>query len=299
MMAMAMGVGGRRKIGEVCQLQNGRAFKPTEWCDSGVPIIRIQNLNDSAKAYNYFVGELPSRFKVCAGDVLLSWSGTPGTSFGCFIWAGPDGWLNQHIFKVIPSSGVSISYLYYAIGSVIDELVAKTHGSTMKHVVRGDFENTLVYVPPLAEQQRIVEILDRAAAIQRLRKAAEDKAREIVPALFVDMFGDPATNPKGWRAVALDEHCDVQGGVQVSAKRANHPVELPYLRVANVYRGILDLSEIKNIRVTEAEAQRTRLNLGDILMVEGHGNPNEVGRAAVWDDSIKNCTHQNHLLTSR
>jgi type I restriction enzyme S subunit len=154
-------------------------------------------------------------------------------------------------------------------------------------------------LPPLDEQRRIVGLLDRAAEIRRRADAARAKARAIIPALFLDTFGDPATNPKGWPTAELGRHADVQGGVQVSAKRAALPVELPYLRVANVMRGRLDLTEIKMIRVTASEALRTNLVPGDVLVVEGHGNPNEIGRAAVWDGSITTCTHQNHLIRVR
>jgi type I restriction enzyme S subunit len=156
-----------------------------------------------------------------------------------------------------------------------------------------------VPLPPLDEQRRIVGLLDRAAEIRRRADAARAKARAIIPALFLDTFGDPATNPKGWPTAELGRHADVQGGVQVSAKRAALPVELPYLRVANVMRGRLDLTEIKMIRVTASEALRTNLVPGDVLVVEGHGNPNEIGRAAVWDGSITTCTHQNHLIRVR
>jgi type I restriction enzyme S subunit len=76
-------------------------------------------------------------------------------------------------------------------------------------------------------------------------------------------------------------------------------VEVPYLRVANVYRDRLDLAEIKTIRVTKAELERVRLQKGDLLIVEGHGNPEEIGRSAVWDGSIDNCVHQNHLIRVR
>ncbi|MEO5897507.1 MAG: restriction endonuclease subunit S, partial [Vicinamibacterales bacterium] len=68
---------------------------------------------------------------------------------------------------------------------------------------------------------------------------------------------------------------------------------MPYLRVANVYRGVLDLREIKTIRATEAEIARTTLLKDDFLVVEGHGNPSEVGRGALWDGSIPGCVHQN------
>ena len=133
----------------------------------------------------------------------------------------------------------------------------------------------------------------------RLRREAQKKAAELVPAIFLEMFGDPVANPRGWPVVALSDAADVQGGLQVTTKRASLPIEAPYLRVANVYRSRLDLREIKSIRLTAAELKRTRLEVGDLLFVEGHGNPAEVGRCAAWDGSIANCTHQNHLIRAR
>jgi type I restriction enzyme, S subunit len=108
---------------------------------------------------------------------------------------------------------------------------------------------------------------------------------------FLEMFGDPVRNEKGWEKKDLGDISQIQGGLQVTIKRADNPVELPYLRVANVYRDFLNLSEIKTIKVTKTEAERVRLEKGDILVVEGHGNPTEIGRSAVWDGSIENCLH--------
>jgi type I restriction enzyme, S subunit len=113
------------------------------------------------------------------------------------------------------------------------------------------------------------------------------------------MFGDPVTNPKGWPLKVLGDVADVAGGLQVTSARAGNPISMPYLRVANVYRDRLDLSEVKNIRVTEAERARATLKHGDVLVVEGHGNPEELGRAAVWRDEIAGCAHQNHLIRVR
>ena len=154
-------------------------------------------------------------------------------------------------------------------------------------------------IPAIDEQRRIVDLLSRAEGIVRLRREAQAKAAEVIPALFLDMFGDPATNSKRWTIVRLSSVAQVQGGLQVSSARAILPLERPYLRVANVYRSRLDLTEVKTIRLTEAEFNRTRLESGDLLFVEGHGNPQEVGRVAVWDGSISSCTHQNHLIRAR
>jgi type I restriction enzyme S subunit len=156
-----------------------------------------------------------------------------------------------------------------------------------------------VPLPELPEQRRIVDLLTRAEGIVRLRREAAAKAAELIPAIFIDMFGDPATNPKGWPALPLGSVATVQGGLQVTRAREVLPLERPYLRVANVHRGRLDLAELKSIRLTDAEFQRTRLEMGDLLFVEGHGNPEEVGRVAVWDASVDGCTHQNHLIRAR
>ena len=282
-------------LGETARFVNGAAFKPDDWCGDGLPIIRIQNLTGTGESFNLTRRTVKPELVVEPGDLLVSWSAT----LDVYRWAGPRGVLNQHIFKVLPKPGVDSDYLYFALKSSLAELSAKTHGSTMKHVVRGDFESTRVRLPALDEQRPIVDVLARADGIVRLRREAQQKAAELIPAIFIDMFGGPGTNPRGWPVHALGSLADVQGGLQVTRARADLPVERPYLRVANVHRGRLDLTEMKSIRLTEAEFMRTALQAGDLLVVEGHGNPQEVGRVASWDASIPDCTHQNHLIRAR
>ncbi len=154
-------------------------------------------------------------------------------------------------------------------------------------------------LPPLKEQRRIAAILDQAEALRTQRRTALALLDSITQSLFLDMFGDPVANPKGWSMSTIGDLAEVQGGLQVTSARKNLPVEVPYLRVANVYRGALDISEIKTIRATPAEIQRTTLVKNDLLVVEGHGNPNEIGRAALWNGNIEQCVHQNHLIRAR
>ena len=97
----------------------------------------------------------------------------------------------------------------------------------------------------------------------------------------------------------LGSVAEVQGGLQVTTARKDLPLEAPYLRVANVYRGSLDLREIKMIRVTASELSRTLLKWEDLLIVEGHGNPNEIGRSALWTGEVPGCVHQNHIIRAR
>ncbi len=89
-------------IGDICNLINGRAFKPEDWkrFDSGgIPIVRIQNLNTPDSDFNYYTGEVSYRHLINRGELLFSWSGSRGTSFGAHIWKGGKAVLNQHIFK--------------------------------------------------------------------------------------------------------------------------------------------------------------------------------------------------------
>lgn len=172
-------------------------------------------------------------------------------------------------------------------------------GANIKNIRKSELEEFPVPLPPLHEQRWIVGILNQAVKIERLRARVRELMGEFVPALFVRMFGDPVENPMRWERANLGNLSQVQSGLQVTKKRNAHPIETPYLRVANVLRDRLDLDEIKFMRVTEREFERVQLKLGDLLIVEGHGNASEIGRVGIWDGSINGCIHQNHLIRAR
>src|SRR5688572_23933555 len=134
------------QIGELCVLVNGRAFKPSDWGDTGLPIIRIQNLNRPDAPFNHFNGPVHEKFLVKSGDLLFAWSGTPGTSFGAHVWDGCDAILNQHIFNVLfDERVVDKAFFRYAINQTLDEQIAKAHGGVgLRHVTKGKFEETAI-----------------------------------------------------------------------------------------------------------------------------------------------------------
>ena len=156
----------RRTLGDVGEYINGKAFKPSEWGETGRPIVRIQNLTETSKDFNYYDGEVDPKYLIKNGDVLISWS----ASLGVFLWNGGEAVLNQHIFKAIPNEKiVTREFFTYALRVVIEDMKRYTHGSTMKHIVKSDFHNTVIPIPPLDTQRKIVAILDKAEATQRLR----------------------------------------------------------------------------------------------------------------------------------
>ena len=190
-------------------------------------------------------------------------------------------------------------YIYWFLNLFEVSLSAQGKGSTFKAINKKTIENIQVPLPPLEEQKRIAEILDRADAIRQKRERAIALTEELARSTFLEMFGDPVINPKGWEIVTLNQISEVQGGLQVNKKRQNNPIEIPYLRVANVYRNKFILNDIKYIKVTQKELEKTKLQKGDLLIVEGHGTREEIGRSAVWNGDIENCTHQNHLIRVR
>jgi type I restriction enzyme S subunit len=151
----------RVRLGDICEAVNGRAFKTSEWAEKGLPIIRIQNLRDRNTAFNYFGGKVEERHIVNEGDLLFAWSGTPGTSFGAFVWQGPRGALNQHIFKLSPDqSRVNGEFLYYAINQNLEDYVAAAQGGGgLAHLTRSQILDSEVILAPLEDQDRIVKAI--------------------------------------------------------------------------------------------------------------------------------------------
>jgi type I restriction enzyme, S subunit len=231
------------------------------------------------------------------GDVVIAVSGQPGVP--CILNANAcihDGFVGLRDLDV---SRLQPEYLYYYLTHIRERSGFRAVGAIFKNLTTHQIAALQIPLPPLAEQKRIAAILDKADAIRRKRQQAIALSEEFLRSAFFEMFGDPVTNPKEWEVSTIGDQCDVQGGLQVTAKRKSLPITLPYLRVANVYRDQLKLHEIKTINVTRQEFERTRLLNGDVLIVEGHGNRNEIGRCAVWDGSIEGCVHQNHLIRVR
>lgn len=148
-----------RRLGEICELINGRGFKPHEWRKEGLPIIRIQNLNGSDE-FNYYSGEFNPKILVEPGQLLFAWSGSRGASFGPHIWAGPKGVLNYHTWKVLPADGTDRDFLYQLLQFETEKIEASSHGaSALVHVQKGEMEQRSFKFPPLSEQTQIAEIL--------------------------------------------------------------------------------------------------------------------------------------------
>ena len=207
------------KVKDICTLQNGRAFKPEDWGFEGLPIVRIQNLNDESAPFNYYSGEYSQIHEINNGELLFSWSGTPGTSFGAFRWYRGKGVLNQHIFKVLPKIDVDLDYLKYALNGNIDSIIAKAHGGVgLQHITKKELDEIEIPILPKEKQISVVGILQQVEANIIKRKQQLYALDDLIKARFVEMFGDPVLNQKGFPVYRMDEVVEFQGGSQPDKK---------------------------------------------------------------------------------
>jgi type I restriction enzyme S subunit len=159
-------------------------------------------LNGVERPFNYWNGPIDRQVEVKDGDVLLAWSGTPGTSFGVHIWNRGPGILNQHIFRVdLDASKVTPRWFMYVVNGQLSKLIAKAHGGVgLQHVTRPMVDSLEIPLPPLDEQRRIAAILDKADALRRKRKRTLELLDTLIQSIFLEMFGDPLSNHKRYQS---------------------------------------------------------------------------------------------------
>ena len=168
-------------LGNIASYINGCAFKPQDWQDHGLPIIRIQNLTGTSHDYNYFSGAYPKQAGVKNGDILISWS----ASLGIYVWRGPDAILNQHIFKVVfDKKIINEDFFVYAVSQKLKELISKTHGSTMKHIVKKEFDSIKIAYPLIDFQNEFANFAQQAEQSKQQLQKSLDSLNDIMRALI-------------------------------------------------------------------------------------------------------------------
>ena len=164
------------KLGDIATYINGYAFKPQDWSDEGIPIIRIQDLTGNSYQANRYNGEYASKYEVNDGDVLISWS----ASLGVYIWHGKKAVLNQHIFKVVfDKERISKDFFVHQVGLILENAASDAHGATMKHLTKPVFDALPFYLPPYEKQCEIAEVLDKVTSLISLRNQQLAKLDEL------------------------------------------------------------------------------------------------------------------------
>lgn len=285
------------KLSTVCNIDMGSAPKGSTYVELGEGVPLIAGAADYGEVFPQPKKSTLEPTKLCEkGDIILCVRAT----IGDLNWADKTYCLGRGVAGLrAHDEKLDAKYLWYFIRSIENELYLNSTGSTFPQINKKVIESIQIPLPQLETQKKIAAVLEKADQLRKDCQQMEQELNSLAQSVFIDMFGDPVTNPKGWKLASLSSLGVVNSGLQVTSKRSGNPISVPYLRVANVYRDFLKLDEVKNILVTSRELERAMLEKGDILFVEGHGNANELGRAAVWNNEIKQCVHQNHLIRFR
>jgi type I restriction enzyme, S subunit len=258
-----------------------------------IPIIRIQNLNDSIPDYIYWNNDYDEKFVIKNGDYLLSLSGT----IKIHKWKGVNSLLNQRIVKIEINKDVNDRYFFWTLSNQIQAIQKLGRNAVINNISLVDLKSVYIPLPPIDQQIRIAKILDTADAMCQKDKELLAAYDELLQAIFLDMFGIYLSSKNN--ILPLSDVSEVVSGVTKGKDYSGKTtINLPYMRVYNVQDGHIVLDEIKTIDVLASDLEKYRLLPGDILLTEG-GDPDKLGRGAVWKGEIENCIHQNHIFRVR
>lgn len=257
------------------------------------------------------------------GDVILTKDGTIGRVARIDTLPGK-ATINGTMMLLRPVSALDYRYLYHALnGECFKKLVEdKVSGSSIPHIFQRDMVTLAISLPPIEQQRKIANVLDTLDTTLRKTEAIIEKLKQIKQGLLHDLLTRGiATNgelrppyeqaphlykesplgwiPKEWNIRCLEACASISSGVTMGRNLSGiGAITLPYLRVANVQDGYLNLSEIKTVQIFRSELARFRLEWGDVLMNEG-GDFDKLGRGTVWEGQIDDCLHQNHVFKVR
>ena len=272
------------RLGDVATYINGYAFKPEDRGEEGLPIIRIQDLTGNAHDLGFYNGEYPKKVEINDGDILISWS----ASLGVYIWSEGKALLNQHIFKVVfDKVAIDKNYFVYAVRRKLVEMGMKTHGAPMKHIVKKDFDATLIPYPTLDKQAEIAVNLNKVSSIIEAREQELQLLDNLIKARFVEMFGDPVMNEKGWITKSLLDMGQCKNGMNFHYD--DEGVEINCLGVGDFKElSIIDnTDELPTVSLKEMPSEEYLLKDDDIVFVRSNGNKALVGRSiAVYPGNV-------------
>lgn len=295
------------KLGEVCDILNGYAFKSNQYTTSGVRIIRISNvqkgyIEDKSPVYYPCDDENVKKYELKQNDLLISLTGNVGRTALLeekFLPAA----LNQRVscVRLKEPDKVLKTYLFHLLNSDYFEqqCMKAAEGVAQKNLSPKWLFEYKIPIYSIERQKEISNTLDKIDLLIILRKQQLAKLDELVKARFVEMFGDVLLNSMQWPEKTLENMADIVSGITKGRKTAEADLqEVPYMAVSNVKDGYIDWTTVKTILATRQEIEQYRLMPDDILMTEG-GDPDKVGRGAIIKVPLKNSIHQNHIFRVR
>lgn len=284
------------RLGDVATYINGYAFKPEDWSDIGLPIIRIQDLTGNSYQANRYNGEYAPKYEVNDGDVLISWS----ASLGIYVWHGEKAVLNQHIFKVVfDKEEVCKNFFVHQVESILERAVSEAHGATMKHLTKPVFDALPFYLPPMEEQRKIAVVLDKVSDLIAKRRQQMEKLDLLIKARFVEMFGDPVVNPYRFPMVKFGSILTVEpqnGLYKPQSDYVNDGSGIPILRIDGFYNGkVTNFQTLRRLRCSDEEIQRFLLQENDIV-INRVNSIEYLGKCGLIQGLIEDTVYESNMM---
>ena len=248
---------------EICTIQYGFPFDSAKFSTSeGMPLIRIR---DVVRGYSetFTTEEYKEEYIVSKDDLLIGMDG----EFNIAKWGETPALLNQRVCRLFPTSEVDKNYLFYFMPSALKRIEEKTPFVTVKHLSAKELNKVKVPLPPLDEQRRIATVLDKVSDLIAKRREQLDKLDELVKARFVEMFGDPVSNPHQYPISQLSEYIEfLTSGSRGWSQYFSDDGEY-FITIKNVKNCSISLEDVQYIKPPDnAEAVRTKVKDGDLLI---------------------------------
>lgn len=272
----------KKLLPEVCTIQYGFPFDSAKFSDSnGMPLIRIR---DVVRGYSetYTTEEYKSEYIVHENDLLIGMDG----EFNIAKWGKTPALLNQRVCRLAPNDSIDKDYLFYFMPIALKRIEEKTPFVTVKHLSAKELNKIEIPVLSLEEQRKIAETLSKVDKLIAFREQQLAKLDELIKARFVEMFGEPSSNPMGWLQTTVGAECYyIKDGPHKSLTDVGMGNGYPFISVRNIVNGYIDFSTAKYISEADYKdaIKKCCPEKGDILYSKG----GTTGIAKLVDIDIK------------
>lgn len=278
------------KLPELCEIQYGYAFDSACFTEDNthLPLVRIR---DVKRGYSetFYSGNYPSDYVIDSGSLLVGMDG----EFNIARWKGGHALLNQRVCKITAKENVNEEYIRFALSKALKEIENRTAFVTVKHLSAKELNQLEIDIPNYTTQTVVAKVLTQIESIISARQQQLQKLDELVKARFVELFGDPVTNPMGWSETAIGEECFyIKDGPHkslpdIGKENGGHP----FISVRNIVNGYIDFSSARYISDEDyADAiKKCHPEKGDMLYSKG--GTTGIAKLIDIDEKFANWVH--------
>jgi type I restriction enzyme S subunit len=292
----------------IADVLSGFAFKSEHFRESGIPVIRIGDIQadqtiaiDSCKCVDPKLtsSQIQKKYQVLPNDILMALSGATTGKIGIAHDSISPALLNQRVAIIRSSNSDTQNYLKYIFSEKLkQELLQHALGAAQANLSPKTLESLKIPLPPIAEQKRIAAILDKADAVRRKRREAIRLTEELLRSVFLDMFGDPVTNPKGWDVVNFGDVCiNFQNGIGKGKKYYGSGAKVA--NISDLYEWHkFTPTKYSLLESTPGEIEKYRLSKGDLLFVRSSVKKQGVAYCSFYNSS-EVCLFSSFMIRAR